>query len=114
MSKKKYDQKAPKVKLTILIVHFSLITLYNLSVISKALSSTYEADILNYFQCEAFGEEAECSKDSLQGLQSQNIMHGIGHILIILMPCVYFIFFIDFSRPLSIGKTVQNSQRTLM
>ena len=109
VSKKKYHQKAPKVKLTILILHFSLLTLYNLSVTTKAISSTYEADILNYFQCEAVGEEAECLKDSLQELQSQNIMLAIGHILIILMPCVYFIFFIDFTRPLFIGKNVHNS-----
>ena len=56
---------------------------------------------MNYFQCEAVGEEEECLKDSLQELQSEIVMNAIGHISIILMPCMYFIFFINFSRLVS-------------
>ena len=98
MRKKKYHQRAPKVKLTILILHFSFLSLYNLSVATKAILSTHEADILNYFQCETVGKEDECLKDSLQELQSHNLTHAIGRILVILMLCVFFIFFLDFSR----------------
>ena len=87
--------KPAEVKLILLILYYSIVSLFILTVTSKAISDENIAKVSGYFQCEATGVESQCS---ISVLQTDKIVQEIGFDLLNTMPWVYFIFLFDFSK----------------
>ena len=85
-------------KIFAIIIYFSLLSLINVTLISDTLSVQSSGEIVDYFQCEAAGKEAECSEDAVNQLRNHNIGQLITIIMIGVLPLFYFAFLLDFSR----------------
>ena len=92
--------KTTEIKLTILIIAYFVIGVFNLTVESVNLwhRRVFQSEITEYSACEALGNDAgDCSKDVLKSFQSNSIASAINSNTLIIYPVLFlFVFMIDY------------------
>lgn len=73
--------------------------LYSISIMNNVLSKRNEIVMVvsNHFMCEAHGEDMECSRDNFRQFENDIYALSVGNALFTLIPCIYFIFLLDYS-----------------
>ena len=96
----KYQLKTAEIKIILIIMIYSLLTIYSLTTFSITMMrrAEYDREISEYLTCESLSEQADCSRDGFQQLGRDSNVISVIYVWLSLFPFVALIFILDFSK----------------